>query len=201
MMAKKGRGMAVAIVVIVLAGAAALLWRSAPPENPETPEEAIRVIASRHFQSLDPDQQQIHVEKAFSEKSKKGPSAFDALTTSQRVRLKENMAAYQARSWTRRIEAYHALPPAEKTAYLDQLITEEEQKRIEKASAQDHSPKSGDGGKASGASEKWKSAKDESAAGWLKQSIESTSPDERARSLEFKKALRDRREQRGLESW
>lgn len=187
-----------------------LLWfRPAAPIEPSSlsASEAVTVAASDDFASLSGRQQEAIMNKVLvvlKQADGGEPSAVEKLGNRDTKKFWENIKAYEAGYWVRETQRFHRLTPDQQLAYLDQMIEEQERagrtmeqkKRTgspkDKSSTQDGAQgEKGDG----------KEGERESADDHLKRGIESETPEQRARSLEFKKALRERREARGLSPW
>lgn len=102
-----------------------------------------------------------------------------------------------------RIDAYFAAPPAKRQAELDRQIDREEmmRKAFEAGSAVASALGGRPGGGAAGGQAAGRpagSASEDDRNRWRKNMIDRTSPEERARYSEYRRAIDDRRRERGL---
>ena len=209
----------VAVVLVVLAGvglAAYSLWpepTSPPPPDPagQTREESVKYMASEAFGEQDDEAKQEYVEaarEAHGDGWGPGPmmGGRDAgLSEAERQRLRENVRPAMRREMEERMDTYFELPPEEKAAYLDDIIDEmqdrrrefeerrrqrEEQAEGEPSEAARHRPagerRAGDGRRGPSLER-------------MKERIETTDPEQRARFVQFFIDLRERMEERGID--
>jgi len=105
-----------------------------------------------------------------------------------------------------RIDAYFAAPPAQRRAELDRQIDQEEimRKAFEAGSAVVNAvgggQRSGSGGSGGSGGGPPSSGNQDDRNRWRKNIIDSTTPEERARYTEYRRAVEERREERGLPS-
>jgi hypothetical protein len=112
-----------------------------------------------------------------------------------------------------RIDGYFALPPEKRQAELDRQIKQEEmmRKAFETAGAVAGAFGGGGGGGSSNAAAGGsaptqqgggapRSRTEESRNNWRKQMIDRTTPEQRARYVEYRRAMEKRREQLGMPS-
>jgi len=115
-------------------------------------------------------------------------------------------AAFRAR-----IDSYFALPPAQRQAELDRQINQDEmmRKAFEAGSSVMSALGGGQGSPQAGAAQAaaqppartpWASRSEEERNRWRKSMLDRTSPQDRARYTEYRRAIDARREQRGLPS-
>jgi hypothetical protein len=112
-----------------------------------------------------------------------------------------------------RIDSYFAAPPEERQAQLDRHIDQEEMLRKASELARtvtggDRSGGGGSGGNAdsgnggrSGGGGAGQARSDEGRSNWRKRIIDRTTPEQRARYVEYRRAIEKRRGERGLPSW
>jgi hypothetical protein len=111
-----------------------------------------------------------------------------------------------------RIDSYFATPPAERQATLDRHIDQEEmlRKASDLARAVTGGGRDGNGGREGSGERGDRSAPgggsnpprtDESRSNWRKRIIDRTTPEQRARYVEYRRAVEQRRGERGLPSW
>lgn len=193
---------------VISAFSIGLLWfRPIAPIEPSSlsASEAVTVTASDAFASLSGDQQEAIMNKVFvvlKQADGGEPPVVAKLGSRETAKLWANIKAYEAGYWVRETQRFHRLTPDQKLAYLDQLIERQERaggameqkKRTGRLKDKSSTQDGADGGKGDG--------KESGSVGdHLRRGIESKTPEQRARSLEFKKALRERREARGLTPW
>lgn len=104
-----------------------------------------------------------------------------------------------------RIDAYFATPPEQRQAMLDRHIDQEEMLRkasdltraVSGGGERSGQPAAGGqgGGQAGGSNQ---AGSDDSRSNWRKRIIDRTTPEQRARYVEYRRAIEDRRGQRGL---
>ena len=102
-----------------------------------------------------------------------------------------------------RIDGYFALPPEKRQAELDRQIKQEEMMRKAFETAGAVAGAFGGGGGSSNAAAGGgapRSRTEESRNNWRKQMIDRTTPEQRARYVEYRRAMEKRREQLGMPS-
>ncbi len=200
-----------AVVGVLVMGTAVAMFRtpSVPDAETQTPEEVAKTIASSKFKKLPEEQQQAYAQKAFE--ARRAPRAegeahpMDALSEKERQAFRENARPLMRQQMQQRMTEYFELPPGERVARLDEMIDEMEKRRAEgggRGGPFGGGPPGGGGpppsdGGPDGAPEGERRGPTPER---MKERIESSSPQERAQFLEFMKDMRDRREQRGLDS-
>ncbi|MFP4053694.1 MAG: hypothetical protein ACLFV7_07520 [Phycisphaerae bacterium] len=121
------------------------------------------------------------------------------LSEEQRSRLRENLAPLGRQRMQERMQKYFDLPAQQRTAYLDKMIDEFQERRTEwekrRAQRQANPPKEGDNGQQT---RRGREGRGHFTAGRLRQRIETSDPLERARHVEFISALRKRMQERGI---
>ncbi len=222
---------AVYAAVLAAVGAGAyVLW---PRERPvvvvpvpstQTPEETIKYVASKEFEALDADEKQKYFDEVVRNFESQGvwrPPRTE-LTPEERERLFRNAGPLFRKVMDARIDKYFALPPEEKTAYLDNLIDrmqemraageERRRERREPAArstsdpaAASHSetsqPPTAEGANAPGGiqTQERRGPGERFSPQRIKERIESTPPEDQAKRAEFFKAFRKRMEERGIQ--
>ena len=204
------RFMLIAGAVAVLAAAGVVtyvFWPDGPPPNPETAksEEVTKYLASDQFAKLPVEKKQDYLEQVHK-KSEGHPrrvfrSARD-LSEKEREKLHENMRPVFMAMMRKRMDAFFELPPKERNAYLDRMIDAHENRRQEwqrrreqRESEGASSTQSQDRSRRRGAG---RHRRHRMSPERLKRMIERTPAKDRARFMEFIKAMRKRREERGL---
>ncbi|MFM8414662.1 MAG: hypothetical protein ACKOCX_08050 [Planctomycetota bacterium] len=139
----------------------------------------------------------------------------EALPEHLRPQVERNGSDMFRSAFRARIDRYFALPPEKRMAEIDRQIDEEEtwRKAFEAGQAmmqamgaggqQGQQAQQGQGGAPTGqGSQPWASRSEEERNRWRKGMIDRTTPEERARYTEWRRARDARREQRGLpERW
>jgi hypothetical protein len=177
-----GSGLAALTVV----GAILYLVVSRGPDSPEevvsqleTPENVVEYLGSEKFGDLSVEQRAEVLEEL--RRSGKGrPVSTVKLDEQELEKIRKNVAPAIRKLIQRRVETYHALPEDQKTAYLDGIIDEIQERMAN--------------GKAFGRDgEKYGLTPEQ-----MKQHIESSTPEERAQQSAFQTALFSRMLQRGF---
>jgi hypothetical protein len=159
-------------------------------------------VSSERFGALAIDERTAYFEQVLAGRT---TGARDLLRPAdlaepERRRLRENLAPVVRQMHKRRMNRYFELPPEERTAYLDELI--DEMRRHAGAGP------GGSGPDRAGRRPARRSAEDGPPPPGpprgltperIKRHIESTSPEDRARFMQFHKAVRRRMEERGIE--
>ncbi len=219
--------------VAVIGTVAMVLWRPwdptaaadlQPDPHVATTQEVTAYLASEQFGVLPSEQRVAYMERLREARGTQGgrggpgrgfgPGRGAELTDQQREQLRKNLEPVReqrqqemARRMAEQAKTYCELPAAERTAYLDQLIDEMQQRRRQweaaaaaRRDSADRLPRAQEGAKdAKDAT----SGKDERRRGFsperLKERIESSDPVERAQHAEFRKAMMKRMEERGIQ--
>ncbi len=104
-----------------------------PPAATATDEEALSFVASEGFGKLPVDERIAWLEQRRETMAEKGGDGIRKLVEGAdeqtRRRLFENMHAVMQERMNREVDAFHKLPPAERTAFLDKKIDEMEKRR------------------------------------------------------------------------
>jgi hypothetical protein len=185
-----------AVAVVAIAGVATWAnWGGSVPEPPDPgtqpPDEVAAYMASEDFAAL-PLKRRLAYFRQVRQAKSNAPKAFAQadLSGQQREKLRKNVGHLM---WQDVVTKYCELPAGDRKAYLDRLI---DKKLAGQQSAEARSKSSADQS-SKGARSKGK-GKAQSLAG-LKKHLESMPPERRAQWAEFKRAWRDRMEQRGIE--
>lgn len=136
----------------------------------------------------------------------------EALPAHLREQVERNGSDMFRSAFRARIDRYFSLPPEQRLAEIDRQIDEEEtwRRAFEAGQAalrtlgvgggQEQRPQ--EGGGTAGSNQPWASRTEEERNRWRKTMVDRTSPEERARYTEWRRARDARREQRGLpERW
>lgn len=136
----------------------------------------------------------------------------EALPESMRQQVERNGSDMFQTAFRARIDRYFALPPEQRMAEIDRQIDEEEtwRKAFEAGQAvmravgggTQAQPSAQAASSTAPGSQPWASRTEEERNRWRKNMVDRTTPDERARYTEWRRARDARREQRGLpERW
>ena len=127
----------------------------------------------------------------------------DALPERLRPQVEQAGGSMMRDMFRNRIDAYYAASPDQRRAELDRQIDQEEimRKAFEAGSAVVNAVGGGQrGGSGSTGGGPPSSGSQEDRNRWRKNIIDSTTPEERARYTEYRRAMEERREERGLPS-
>ena len=212
-----------ACVVLVggLAGAAYVLWpssaekaaapdiKSAPKPSAESPHDAIKYMASESFENLDDKAKKEYFDQVREVAGGPGlrfRGRGGDLSDEERQRLRQNVRPLARKAMEERITAYFELPKDEKTAYLDNIIDRmpagreaREERRRERAAAAEANAESAPATTANNNTPRPNGRRRRFTPERMKRRIETTEPEQRARHIQFRKDLRERAEERGLE--
>jgi len=204
---------ALAAVTLMAAVAGLGLWLRATPEPPvvgprperQTPEEVVRYLASPAYEELDPKSREAYFEGAvnrFDQENVNWPALADPLSEEERQRLQRNARPLLRQMMERRVDRYFELPPEERTAYLDEMIDQMEA-RFRAAHARRARSEEGPRAAAEATPDRGPPhpRRGRFTPARLKQIIENTPPEKRARFVEFMKVARRRRIERGIKSF
>lgn len=182
----------VLVVCAILAGGAAatiLLWpQPAPPDiATQSEQDVVRYVASEQFSKLPEPKRQVYLQAVADRFEGRPPDMRDVeLSDEQRDRLRENVRPMFRQRMEQRIDAFFALPEEQRDAYLDDMIDrmqEMRNRRPRDAGRGDRQGRRGGG----------------FTPERMKQRLENTPPDRRAKMAEFFRAMRQRMEDRGIE--
>lgn len=203
-----------------IAGGAYLLWPrpapepAEPPPDPsaQKPQEALKYMASEAFEKLDDKAKKEYFDQVREASGGRGfgfRGRGADLTDEERERLRQNVRPLAIKAMEDRMNAYFELPAEEKTAYLDDIIDRmqagreaREERRRERAEAAEAAP---DAETANAATTDASNTprRDRHRRRFtperMKTRIETSEPEQRARRVEFFKALRNRAEERGVD--
>jgi hypothetical protein len=168
-----------------------------PDPQVQEPRQIAKYLASDDFGALPPERRQAFVDKVASQIEE--PGGFrrlrgllrDAdLTEEEREKIRKNAAPHARAYMKKRLDAYFEMSPEEKTAFLDNFIDRMQERRKEWEKRRAERAKSGDsgGGRRRGFS-----------LARLRQRIEGTDVQTRARAIQFMLELRARAAERGIE--
>jgi len=136
----------------------------------------------------------------------------EALPEHLRPRVQEAAGDVFRSAFRARIDGYFALPPNQRQAELDRQIDQDEMMRKAfeagrtvmsalgggPAQASAGTPATGAAGPQPGGGSPWSSRSEDERNRWRKSMIDRTTPQDRARFTEYRRAVDARREQRGL---
>lgn len=193
--------------LVVGVGVVAGIWmlsggeEKVPDPTKQKPEERFQYVMSNDFRSLP-----VEKKKEYIQESMKNGSPRDVMRRmrdmpeEQRKQLHETMRPVFQAMMKERVDKYFELKtPEEKVAYLDKCIAEGEKRHQEMRKRMEEMPE-----KEKEEMKKRFSERREGGGGrrgpsldWIKDRIDQSSPEERAKSTQFHLAMRARREQTG----
>jgi hypothetical protein len=188
-MSKRRIGIAAAVLMLLIAGAA---WALRPRSDAQV--EKIKQMQDEMLASGRPPR----------------PEDFDRmrretaqLSDAQRRQVGEHMRDNMQRRMEKQIDDYFALPPQKRTAYLDKQIQDEEKRRKEREArrAQDagnrsRNPQNGQGQSANAGG--GRNANPNARSEGRNRRLDGTSPDQRAKQAAYRAAMQQRRIALGL---
>jgi len=203
-------------LAVLAAGGGGLGWWMSRPEIPTTPQsddprQLVAAMASEDFAKLSDSQKQAYFQRLTADGSPR--EAFRAsreLDETQRRQLRQNIRPLMRQEFDRRVDEYFALPEEQKAGYLDEQIDQmlAMRKQFEARHAQraatrpartQPTTQSADG---SGDSEPCRSGSGRRGGftpDRLKNRIEHSDPERRAKMMAYMKAMRERMAERGIE--
>lgn len=155
----------------------------------DTPLEVAQYMASEGFSKLSAEQKKEYFHKA-GEKFDMGSyfSVRDQLTEEQRRTLRQNMRPMFHNMMEDRVNKYFELPQEQREAYLDEMIDRmQEMRRNHQANRRNRDANQSGQQRRRGISPER-----------FKNRIEKSSPEDRAKRVEFMKAMRERMKKRGI---
>jgi uncharacterized membrane protein len=186
------RNIIITVAVVALLGVAggAYLLRSGGADISEAPpaedrQQATKYVASEEFSKLDEETRKDYVKKFVGTMGggpPRGLRATTQLSDEERSRFRQQFGPVMRQMMTKRINDYFALPADEQVEHLDKIIDMFEARRAEAAKDDSGRPRRG------------------MTPERLKNILENTKPEMRAKFVEFRKALENRSKQRGLPS-
>ncbi len=190
------RKVAILIAVVVLLTGGTIWALRAPAPDPQV-VKIQQMQAGLRAENLSPDQRRQRFDQF--------RQAMDQLRPEQRDQVRSQMENAFRDQMMQHIDAYFALPPQQRTAFLDQQIDAMEQRRKQwessrppqdqgKAQAKDRGQgKAGPGGRGD-----FRNLSATERNQRRKQKLDQTKPDERAKRAAYMEAMRKRRAERGL---
>jgi hypothetical protein len=175
--------------VVVVAAGAYWLWPGGPDIADAPPvedrQQAAKYVASEEFAKLDEETRSQYLKKftgSFGDGPPKGLRSTTQFSEGEKSRFRQQIGPMMRRMMTKRINDYFALSPEEQVEQLDKMIDMFQAHRAEAAKDDSGRPRRG------------------MTPERLKNIIENTEPEMRAKFVEFRKALQNRSKQRGLSS-
>jgi hypothetical protein len=178
---------ALAALVVALA---LLPDRAVPDPEAQSPEERAAYAASKSFARLSVDARRAYLQAAGMGRGGARPEP-GTLSEAERTQLRKNVGEVRREDMQQRVQAYFALPPAQRTAYLDEMINQ----RLQREATRDRDDDRGGPGPGPERGGEGRGPTPER----MKKRIENTPPEERAQMTEFRKAMRERMQARGIE--
>jgi len=184
------------LIVLGLAGSAAAVFIWAPwarPPDPTTqqPEQIAAYVASERFARLPSTRKKQYLNRARQVADWRRFRRID-LTDEQRQQLRRNVAPVMQEMMQERIDEYFKLPPEQRQAQLDEVIDAMRNRPRPQARSR---PTSRPRNAAAGAGgRRWRGFSPQR----LKNRLENTPPEVRARREQYFRDLRQRMRQRGI---
>lgn len=201
-----------AVIIVILAGfflygiIALATSGTSEPLDPtvQAPRERVDYIISDEFKSLPVEKKRKYLEKMRKEGEPSfGPGPMggkiDDLTPEERHKMHENMRPVFHQHMKEQVDGYFALKtPEEKIAYLDKIIDEREKRHEEMRKRMESlSDSEKEEIKKRFEKRRGQGPPPRPSLSHMKEHIESTDPEERAKFTEFHLAMRARSEQTG----
>ena len=169
------------VLVISVAGLAYVVWPSSPPDPAtQSPEETASYVASKQFAKLDDAEKQDYLSQIQGRRELF--RAAQDLSEEDRQKLRENVRPLFRRAMEDRVDEYFELSPEEQTVFLDGMIDQMETMR------------QGRPDRPAGERQRRPGFTPDR----MKNMLENTPPESRAKFVEFMDAVRKRRKERGL---
>ena len=187
----------VALTVVAIGAAGSWLFWLREPTAPDPvrqrPEEIVKYLASDDYSRMPEASRRDYFEKVRQLRAEHGGDflPIDRLTENELESFGRNVRPFSRQRGEDRIEKYFSLPPEQRVAYLDQAID-----RMQARMAQRRTQPSRQGSAASGGRGGRRGGFMTPAR--LRNRIEKTEPIKRAKSVEFRKAMRKRMKERGI---
>jgi hypothetical protein len=211
----------VLVLVLVVAGivcAVILLDGGAPPPVDDIADQnaAVEALKSADFSKLSEEDKVAYAEKLRELRpwelmrpgrggDGEGEDSTPELTEEERKSMRENARTLFHAALNDRVQGYFGTPEEDRTAYLDKLIDDMQQRRKEMEQRRSSEGEGGTtpGGRdrdGEGRREEDGTDRRERGMARMKNRIETTDPEERAQFVEFMKQMRARMEERGIEA-
>ncbi len=207
-MSKKGI-LILSCSVVVIATAASLayyLWPvNVPDPQTQSPKEITEYLSSDEFTSLSEKKKQGYWKATTQRVGNDRGAIFrsrDTMSEQQRRKLFENVRPMFMKMMADRVDRYFALPPEEQVAYLDKMIEMIDQMRGRRATVEQRRRQGEPAtpAKEGGSDGRAHRGRRRLTPDRLKKILENTPPQQRAKFIEFHKAIRRRMEARGISS-
>lgn len=211
------------VAVLAVAGYVTARWllNDAPPpvEKITDEKQAVEVLKTADFSKLSTEEKLAYAEKIRElrprgTRGRDGRNSQDEMTDAEKQRLRANSREVFSAMYQKRMDDYFALPKEEKTAYLDTMIdemvarmaehqkarAEREKERAEEKKSSPPEPVTEEKPPQEKPRERMSAEeRKERSMAHMKERIETTDPEERAKHIEFMKAMRERMEARKIE--
>ncbi len=169
-----------------------------PPTDLQTPEQTVEMLASEEFHGLSSDKKEAYYQELLDTNEAQGEDrgaimgaffrAAGKMDDQQKERLQENARELGMAFMERRLDEYFALSQEAKNAHLDERIDQIQQWR-ERSDGQDGGGHRRGGGRRRGLTPEM-----------LERFIEHVPPARRAKFVQYRLDIRDRMEERGINS-
>lgn len=189
----------VVAILLVLRAAEEHSEAVVPKPGGQTLEQRAAFIASDTFAALPIEQKRdyLHEVRRLRGEGDEHPK----LTEKQREKLVETIRGAQREMRGERMKTYFALPETERDQFLDEMIDEMQKRRAERGERRPPPPATDDEGQqeVEGESRGPINHRGPPTLSHFRDRIEGSTPEERAQRMEFRRAMRERMEERGIE--
>ena len=197
-----------ALLCAVVAAVAVILLRapSRPPPNPQdlSPADTARYLASDSFRTLPMWEKRAYMERLRDERRRRSAEegeagrpdrVFEELSEEERENLRRNVRRVFMEMMRDAVNEYFELPEMERTAYLDERIDEFRARGGARRGPGRGAP---DGESDRGAGGSARSGRRGPTPERMGRMMRRTDPEMRAKMIEFRRAMRERMEERGI---
>ena len=201
-MGKKILWAVISLLCVAGVGLAVFLTKKPPSPGQEDGEKVASYVASEQFGSLPTEEKEAYLKKTWENREGKNwQETYENLDEEKKDQLRENLGEMFRERMRQRVEEYFELPQEEREAFLDEMIDRMQQHRRQWEDRR--GPGRGrDGDRERRDGETGRNGPGPGGRGFtpdrMKSMLENTSPEDRAKFVEFHKDLRERLRERGL---
>lgn len=191
---------AVAVLLTVLAGYVAVAAFAVPKPKSDKPEDVAKFVASADFRKLSAEQQ-----RAYADRMRPAPGTgrnemrrrLEALSAGERQAMFRNMRDLHEKQQIEELKKYFKLSKAERERYLDEKIAEEDKRFAEFAARRAEREAQAKAAGTEQKNEPRQRPSEAQRAAFMKERIESTSPEVRAARQKYRNDMMARRKATG----